>query len=201
MFFQTLAWDLALLEWINQGARSAPLDYLMPVASSYLLWWAHGAGLMVVLAFRKGLKHTLFLAAALVLAVALADASTNLLKHTSGRVRPLNAVAGTWFKEDGVWQRRAADFVQTKEEGRSYPSAHAANSMAAAVVLMWLLPRARRLVWTIPLVIGYSRVYLGKHYPTDVLMGWLIGLAAAMVVWMAWRSMARRWWPGRGAVS
>ena len=196
MYFHTLAWDLALLEWINQGARCAPLDYLMPVASSYLLWWAHGAGLAVVLAVRRGLRPALFVVAALVLAVALADASTNLLKHTSGRVRPLNAVAGTWFKEDGAWQRRAADFVQTKERGNSYPSAHAANAMAAAVVLMWLLPRARRLVWTIPLVIGYSRVYLGKHYPTDVLMGWLVGLAAAMVVWLAWRGMARRWLPG-----
>ena len=88
--------------------------------------------------------------------------------------------------------------MQTKEEGSSYPSAHAANAMAAFVILAWLLPRSRRLVWTIPLVIGYSRVYLGKHYPTDVLMGWLVGLAAAMVVWLAWRGMARRWWPGRG---
>ena len=94
MYFQTLAWDLALLEWINQGARCAPLDYLMPLASSYVLWWAHGAGLAVVLAVRRGLKPTAFLVAAMVLAVALADASTNLLKHTSGRVRPLNAVAG-----------------------------------------------------------------------------------------------------------
>lgn len=199
MFFQTPAWDMALLEWINQGARCAFLDYLMPVASSYLLWWAHGAGLAVVLAVRRGVRPVLFLVAALLLAVALSDASTNLLKHATLRVRPLNAVAGTWFKEDGVWQRRAQDFVQTKERGSSYPSAHAANAMAAIVILAWLLPRSRRLAWTIPLVIGYSRVYLGKHYPTDVLVGWLVGLAAALLLWLAWRNMVRRWWPGAGS--
>jgi len=38
------------------------------------------------------------------------------------------------------------------------------------------LPRLRRGIWALPLVVGWSRVYLGKHYPTDILGGWLLGL-------------------------
>lgn len=196
MFFHAPAWDLALLHWINQVARLSVLDWLMPLASSVALWWTAAAALVGVLALRRGRRPALVLLMVLVMAVALSDATTHLIKETTGRVRPLNAEAGTWFREDGFWQRRPADYEQTKERGTSHPSAHAANAMAAAFILAWLLPRSRRWIWLLPLVVGYSRVYLGKHYPTDVAVGWLVGLAAALVVWLAWRRAAPRWWAG-----
>jgi len=62
----------------------------------------------------------------------------------------------------------------------SFPSNHAANMMAVASVGWWFARRRARWAWfLLPLVIGYTRVYLGYHYPTDVVGGWAVGAVVA----------------------
>lgn len=184
MNFATPSWDLALFEFANGVFRNGLFDWLMPLFSSALFLWAVVLGGLALGARRYGRAQWAGLLI-LALAVGLADGGTNLVKNATGRVRPLNALAQTYFIEDGQWRQRPADFVQTKSEGSSYPSAHAANAMAAAVVIWLLWPGTRRSIWTLPLLVGWSRLYLGKHYPADVLMGWLFGLGAALAVWTA----------------
>lgn len=57
----------------------------------------------------------------------------------------------------------------------SFPSNHALNTAAAAAFLQVLYPKTGWVSWPLVAVIGYSRVYVGGHYPTDVLGGWAIG--------------------------
>jgi len=185
MFFLTPALDLRLLLLINQDWRCALFDAVMPVLSSktaLFIVLALAVGLAVL---RLGKRQFLFFLVLLV-GMGLSDATTGVVKSQINRVRPLNAVAGTYHQAHGVWDRRPMDFVQTKEEGSSYPSAHAANTMCLAVLAMLLWPGLRRWPLLLPLLVGYSRVYLGKHYPTDVLAGWLLGLVVAGFVWLAW---------------
>lgn len=71
----------------------------------------------------------------------------------------------------------------------SFPSNHAANTAAAAAFFQILYPRSGWLSWPLVLAIGLSRVYIGAHYLTDVLGGWVVGgLIGTGVAWWL-----RRW--------
>jgi undecaprenyl-diphosphatase len=63
--------------------------------------------------------------------------------------------------------------------GSSFPSGHAATSFACALVLAILLPRFAVPFFVLAAAIGFSRVYVGVHYPLDVVGGAALGLAAA----------------------
>lgn len=80
----------------------------------------------------------------------------------------------------------------TEVSSMSFPSAHAGNSLLTLLALLALFPAARR--WlpagaALILAIGWSRIGLGVHWPSDVLAGW--GLA------ILWASAAMRWRPAR----
>lgn len=90
----------------------------------------------------------------------------------------------------------------------SFPSGHAMTSAAVYLTLGALLMRVaeRRATkiycMTVAMVmagiIGVTRVYLGVHYPTDVLAGWLVGLSWALMCWLVERALERRTGVGRG---
>jgi membrane-associated phospholipid phosphatase len=70
----------------------------------------------------------------------------------------------------------------------SFPSNHAANTAAAAAFFQILYPRSGWLSWPLVLAIGMSRVYIGAHYLTDVVGGWVVGgLIGAAVAWLLLR--------------
>ena len=74
----------------------------------------------------------------------------------------------------------------------SFPSNHASNMAALAVVCWWFTRRRIRWLWfLLPFIIGYSRIYLGYHYPTDVMGGWVIGASVGAAVLFAFRSLLR----------
>ncbi|MBU1612369.1 MAG: phosphatase PAP2 family protein, partial [Proteobacteria bacterium] len=174
MFFHTPQIDLDLLTLINQDLHGWLLNLPMQLLSSKTVFFI-GLAIIAGWCVWKFGRQQVVLFALLLLAMWVTDLTTNLVKHQVGRVRPLNAVASTYFVEDGEWRQRPDPFARTKAEGTSYPSAHAANTACLAVLVMFLWPRVGRKALWLPLLVGISRVYLGKHYPTDVLAGWLFG--------------------------
>lgn len=71
----------------------------------------------------------------------------------------------------------------------SLPSGHATTSFCCAAILAWLWPRFAVPLFVLAALIAFSRVYVGVHYPLDVLAGALLGLALAVVI----RATAPRW--------
>ncbi|MFN2627686.1 MAG: phosphatase PAP2 family protein [Gaiellaceae bacterium] len=72
----------------------------------------------------------------------------------------------------------------------SFPSGHTSTSFACATILAVALPRLAPLWYLIALAIGFSRIYVGVHYPLDVVGGVILGTATALLLLAAvhWRS-------------
>lgn len=190
--FPTLPADHALLLLLNQEWRAPLLDLLLPVFSLRSLLFAILSVLLVWRFKKRGRSQTVYFML-LVLTMGATDLACNKIKHAVGRLRPENAVGGTYYMESEKWLRLPADMAPDRERGTSFPSAHAANSAALAFMAAMLWPRVRKGIVALPLLVGWSRIYLGKHYPVDILGGWLLGLLMGWLCWQLWQAAAQHW--------
>lgn len=177
MYFQTPAWDLTALFLINQQGHHVVLNAAMRLFSDSFFLFGLGIILAVIAVWCYNVKFTVILG--LVLTLAASNLACDFVKGKADRARPYHSVSGTWFVDSGSWVQRP-EYATPKSGGSSYPSGHSANS--AAVALFLYLVFRKKIVWLLPLLIGYSRVYLGKHFPSDVLGGWTLGLAVASML-------------------
>lgn len=196
-----LSLDTAILLAIN-GNRSSFQDAFMPAISIVPLLFAiilATFALSAVGRYRrtKSARATLrYLAAGfifLALCVGTNEITTNLVKHSIGRLRPFQALPGIHYMEHGAWRQTPPDFMPAQERGASFYSGHSSNIAAATVALAGICPPLSPVIYAVPVLVGYSRLYLGRHYPSDVLCGLFAGaFIAAMYRRFLWPRM-RRW--------
>jgi len=173
--------DQDLLLLLNQGLGRPGLDPPMRLLSDGILWVPVAAAVAVALIARYRARG-LLVVLSMGLAVGLSDPLVGLvLKPLAGRLRPCEELA------DAI--RVAAEC----RGGWSLPSNHAAN--AAALVTAVGYGFRRFLWWLVPLAlaVGVSRIYLGMHYPSDVLAGYAVGTACGTATAWAVHRVGRRW--------
>ena len=187
--FQSL--DTKLFELINISGHNGVFDFIMPLFSQAWLMWA-GALLFIIAyavhCWRSSLEpvgRVLMLILLLGLSIGVCDATTSALKHSIGRDRPCTVVDGANFcvPETGEWVVARAETSLGQNMGGSMPSPPAAACMSLAIVLSMLFYRSNPWVFLLPFGVGYSQVYLGRNYPFDIAVGWIIGILSVIAVW------------------
>ena len=118
-----------------------------------------------------------------------------------------SASVGGWVLNwllKAAFERTRPDIVPHLREvmSSSFPSGHALTSAAVYLTLGALLMRIAQgrlakyyciaIAMFLTFLVGSSRVFLGVHYPTDVIAGWLIGMTWALLCWVVERTLERR---------
>ena len=185
----TLDQDVSL--WIN-GFHSPFTDGLWQLFSDKTFWYPMYVLILVFLVRRLGWKKALAGMLAIVLTIVLCDQSANLLKYSVGRLRPCYSLR---MLQGGL------HLLEGRGSFYGFFSAHAANAFGLALCSLQCF-RLRKgaslkgygwfiFVWA--LLVSASRVFAGKHYLGDVVVGTLVGLLWGWLLGLLVRRICATW--------
>jgi undecaprenyl-diphosphatase len=163
---QTISdWDKSAFLYLN-GFHSDLMDYVMTLftlTSTWILFY----GVTLFIIIRKYGRKSVPIIISLVLIILLSDQISGVFKHSVMRLRPSNdpviaPLAHVFFTKGGLY---------------GFVSAHAANAFSFATFTALLFRSRGYAIFIYPwaCVIAYTRIYLGVHYPGDILGGILLG--------------------------
>ena len=166
--------DHSLFHFINDVIANPILNWLMPIVTNenniaipLVIFW------FWLLLF-KG-KRGKITAVVLLLTVILTDViAAQFIKPWIGRLRPSHEML------DNI------NLLVSRGGKYGFVSNHAANTMSAAAIIGYFYKKWKYVVITLSIIVGFSRVYVGVHYPFDVLGGWFFGYGIAWMILSIW---------------
>lgn len=173
--------DHDLFVFLHNAVRSNFLDSFMLMFTGKWIWVPFYVSISVMIILTRRNVSGCLLILFILLAFAATDQTCHeLIRPVIGRLRPCHP------------DNPASEYVTLVNgfhaRSFSFPSCHAANSMLLAVFMVLYVRRrwfsASIIIWAV--LHSLSRVYLGVHYPGDLLIGWLIGAAFAFIFYYLW---------------
>jgi undecaprenyl-diphosphatase len=199
--------DQALFHLINERWTNPVLDLVMASLANVEIWRPLLIGVLIFMLVFCGFRGRACVLCLLV-SLLICEPVTSVLKTAIDRHRPKQVQTVrlvelqrtrpafmTLFHQPGI---RYSDPSDRTRSGPSFPSGHVTNNTAIALCLM-LFYRCGWLYWVLTAAIGYGRIYLGAHWPSDVVATFFLAAGETLLIlagleWL-WRRLAPKWAP------
>lgn len=158
--------DKSLFVFLN-NLGSKPFDGIWLLITQQLNWTPFFLILLIILYKKIGTKQLLLVLVTIAALIAFTNEMTDLIKFSVQRIRPCGDI-----------ELKGMIRIVKSSETFSYFSGHAANSTAVMMYVFLILRRFYKYSYVLflyPLIFAYSRIYLGLHFPLDIISGYIFG--------------------------
>ncbi|WCM40928.1 phosphatase PAP2 family protein [Flavobacterium sp. CBA20B-1] len=142
-------------------------------------WWPFFLLLIFLLLKKISLQQFGLLVLVLTVFFVFTDQFTNLVKYSTGRLRPVNDPLISPYLR-----------ILRKAGSPSFFSGHASNSSGSILIIFLILKKYYKYAWVLfffPLLFAYTRIYLGLHYPLDIICGYIFGISSGFMFFFVFK--------------
>lgn len=177
-------WDTELFLWLNFDG-GATTDAVMRFISGRLSWVPLYLLILWLIYRHQGWRGVLFAIVAIGCAVGISDIVAGIFKH-SGLLKHLLTDFPVRLRP--MHTPELEGLIHVVERGGKFGtvSAHAATSVSIGLIATLAIRRRwfAAVMWTQVTLVCYSRIYMGYHFPQDILLGIAIGLLSGAIMWL-----------------